>query len=86
MKLNEKALANASAVITGIVYIVCALAVVLFPEFSKTVAQSWVHGIDFSPIWTGGPRGNFLVGFITAVIGTWLVGWAFAWAYNKFVK
>lgn len=86
MKLNEIALANASAIITGIVYIVCALAVAVFPGFFRLVAESWVHGIDLGLIWTGGPRDNFLVGFITAVIGTWLAGWAFAWVYNKFAK
>ena len=84
--MKEQEFANALAAVTGIVYVVCSLSVALFPGFSKVVGQSWFHGIDFGLIWTGSPRGNFLVGFVTAVIGTWLVGWAFAWVYNQFSK
>lgn len=86
MKLNELALANAAAAVTGIVYVVCSLSVALFPEFSKVVSQSWFHGMDIGLIWTGSPRGNFLFGFITAVIGMWLVGWVFAWFYSQLAK
>ena len=86
MKLNKLAFANASAAVTGIVYVVCSLSVALFPEFSKVVGQSWFHGMDIDLIWTGSPRGNFLLGFITAVIGMWLVSWGFAWVYNQFSK
>ncbi len=86
MKLNERALANASALLTGIVYIVCDLWVIIFPNFFKVVSQSWFHGIDLGLIWTGGSRGNFFLGLISAVIGMWLVGWFFAWAYNRSVK
>ncbi len=86
MKLNEQAFANASAILTGLVYLVCSLLVALFPEFFRIVGQSWFHGVDLSLIWTGTPRGNFVLGFITAVVGTWLTGWAFAWVYNKLSK
>ena len=86
MKLNEQAFANASAALTGIVYLACSLLVALFPEFFKIVGQSWFHGIDLALIWTGTPRGNFLVGLITAVVGTWLTGWGFAALYNQFAK
>lgn len=86
MKINEQGFANASAVLTGIVYIACSLLVVLFPDYFKIVGQSWFHGIDISLIWTGEPRGNFFIGLATAVAGTWLAGWAFAWTYNRFAK
>lgn len=86
MKLSEMALANALAALTGFVYVVCALFVVFLPDFSKAVAGSWFHGIDLGLIWTGAPRGNFILGFVSAVVGAWIAGWAFAWLYNKFVK
>lgn len=86
MKLKEQAFANASAVLMAIVYVVCVLFVVLLPGVSKTVAVSWFHGFDLGLIWTGGPRGNFLVGLITATAGSWIAGWLFAWLYNKFAK
>ncbi len=86
MKLNEMAWANASAVLVGIVYVFCSAAVALLPELSKTVAQSWVHGIDFGSVWTADPRGNFVLGLITAVGLTWLAGWIFAFTYNQLVR
>lgn len=85
MKLNEQALANASAVLVAIVYVVCALFVAVLPDFSRAVAGSWFHGIDLDSIWTGTPRGNFVLGFISSVILAWVSGWLFARVYNKFV-
>lgn len=86
MKLNEKALANASAVLVAIVYVVCALFVAVLPDLSRAVAGSWFHGIDLESIWTGTPRGNFVLGLATAVVLSWLAGWVFARVYNKFAK
>lgn len=86
MKLNEMALANASAILMGIVYVACALAVAVLPDLFRAVAASWFHGIDLGPIWTGGPRGNFLLGLVSTVVLSWLAGWAFAWLYNKLLK
>lgn len=86
MKLNEKALANASAVLVAIIYAGCALFVAVLPDFSKAVAGSWFHGIDLDSIWTGTPRGNFVLGFVSSVVLAWLAGWAFARVYNKFAK
>lgn len=86
MRLSESAFANASAVLTGIVYLACSILIVLFPDFFKIVSQSWFHGINLETIWTGGVRGNFLLGLFTAVAGTWVTGWLFASLYNKLAK
>ena len=86
MKLNEKAWANASAAFMGVVYLFCALAVVLFPGLFKAVTQSWFHGIDIGLIWTGATRPNFLLGLVTAVVLSWIGGWIFAWLYNRLVR
>ena len=86
MKLNETAWANASGILVGIIYVFCSLAIALFPDFSLAIAQSWVHGIDFGAVWTASPRGNFLLGLVTAIGLSWVAGYLFAWAYNKFVK
>ncbi len=86
MKLNEVALANASAVVTGVIYVICALFVALLPDFSKTVSQSWFHGINLESVWTGSPRGDFLLGLVSAVAAVWAGGWLFAKVYNKLAK
>ena len=86
MKLNVAAWANSLALTIGVVYVVCAFLVTLFPELFKTIAVSWFHGMDLAKIWTGAPRGNFVLGLATAIGGSWLVGWLFAWSYNRFAK
>ena len=86
MKLRETAWANALAGTMGFVYVACALLVGLFPEVSKAVAVSWFHGFDLGKIWEAAPRGNFVLGLITATAGSWVVGYLFAWLYNKLVK
>lgn len=85
MKLNEQALANASAVLVAVVYVVCALFVAVLPDISRAVAGSWFHGIDLDSIWTGAPRGNFVLGFVSSVTLSWVAGWGFARVYNRFV-
>lgn len=86
VKLNETAWANASGALMGIVYVFCSLAIGLFPDLSRAVAQSWIHGIDLGAVWTGNPRGNFLLGLITSIGLSWVAGWLFARVYNKFIK
>lgn len=86
MKLNQGAFAQALAITMGTVYVVCAAGVAFLPAFSRAVAVSWFHGIDLSQIWTGAPRGNFILGLITAVVGSWLLGWLLAGLYNKAQK
>lgn len=86
VKLNVSAWANTSGIFMGIVYVFCSLAIALFPEISRVVAQSWIHGIDLSVVWTGSPRGNFLLGLVTAAGLSWVAGWLFAWLYNKLIK
>jgi len=86
MKLNRTACANAMAISTGVVYVACAAFVAILPGLSKMVMQSWFHGISLEAFWTGSPRGNFVLGLVSAAIGAWFVGYLFAWLYNKFVK
>jgi len=87
MKFNKILLANTSAVWVGIIYLVCRFLVVLFPELSKAVTQSWFHGIDIVKIWSVQPiPGNFLLGLVSATLSAWVAGWAFASIYNYFAK
>jgi len=87
MKHEPNATANALAVTIGIIYVVCAAAVVLFPDLAISVAQSWFHGLDLSKISAFNVSlGSFILGLITSVAGSWLIGYVFANAYNYFVK
>lgn len=80
------ATANAMAATVAFIAVVCALAIILAPELSLGVAQSWFHGIDLSKMRmaVNPSLGSLLYGWITATIGGWVVGYVFAWTYNWF--
>ncbi len=88
MKHDPMATANAMAVTVAFIAVVCALAIILAPDLSLGIAQSWFHGIDLSKVRTvvSPSLGSILYGWITATIGGWLVGYVFASVYNWFAK
>ncbi len=79
--------ANAVAVTTAIVYIVCRVGVAFFPDLSMIIAQSWFHGLEVSQVsgWNLS-FSSFILGLSTSTIGTWIVGYLFVNLYNYFVK
>ena len=83
MKLNEKSVANASGVLGAWFFLVCYLLVVFTPELYKTIAQSWMHGIDLNLVWKP-IMGNFLLGLASFAVVSEISGWLFAMLYNKF--
>lgn len=88
MKHDPMATANAMAVTVAFIAVVCALAIILAPELSLGIAQSWFHGMDLSKVQTtvSPSMGSILYGWITATIGGWVVGYVFALVYNRFAK
>lgn len=87
MKLNEMALANASAILTGGFYLVCRLLAGIAPDLLRAIGQSWFHTYDLSTIPVADLGfGLTLVGFLTAVGLGWLTGYLLAWVYNKLAK
>lgn len=88
MKHLPMATANATAATVAVVYIVCAVSVLLFPDIAMTVARSWFHGIDISTLTlsTQTNPSSLVFGFITATGGSWLLGYLFANFYNFFAK
>lgn len=87
MKHDNIATATATAATVAVVYVVCRLAFLWFPDLSLVVAQSWFHGVSISTtdavIVT---TNSFILGLLTATGGSWLVGYIFAWTYNLFAK
>ena len=88
MKHLPEATANATAATVALLYIVCAVSVLLFPDISMTIARSWFHGIDISKLAlsTQTNPGSLVLGFVTATGGGWLLGYIFAIFYNNFAK
>ncbi|MCL5797354.1 MAG: DUF5676 family membrane protein [Patescibacteria group bacterium] len=87
MKHEPNATANAAAVTVAALYVVCRLAVSLFPDLAMSVAQSWFHGLELSKVsgWNLS-MGSFILGLVTSTVSAWLIGYVFASAYNYFAK
>ena len=79
----------AFAVVIAAVYVACAAAVLVFPDGTLSFLNSWVHGIDLSLIKRPASSlsgGEWIGGFVTAVISAFLAGTLFAWARNAFAR
>ncbi len=87
MKYKPRATAHAVATTVGTLYVVCRMAVAFFPDLAMSVAQSWFHGLELGKVsdWNLSLE-SFILGFVTSVVGTWLVGYVFATTYNYFNK
>lgn len=87
MKHKSYIIANTLAITVSLIYVVCAMAIVFFPDLAMTIAQSWFHGLDLAKISTPNVTpGSFILGFITATAGAWLVGYIFTFVYKQFAK
>lgn len=84
---QQFAIANALAVTTAVVFVVCRLLVGLFPDLSFAIAQSWFHGIELSKLSVENlTLASFVVGLVSSTITAWLVGYVFTMVYKLFSK
>lgn len=74
----------AAATTAGIIYVVCAALVSLWPLQTIQFFSNWLHGIDLSGILTVQPLsvGRFFIGLISIVVFFYIVGALYAWLYN----
>jgi len=82
-KLNEKKVAFSLAGVSGILYIICAVLVAIFPVGTVKVFRYLFHGIDILKIATTPTLANSILGFFEIIALALLVGWLFAWIYNR---
>lgn len=86
MKHEPNVTGNAAAITVAALYIVCRVAVALFPDLSMSVAQSWFHGLELSKVSSWNlSLGSFVLGLVTSAGGAWLVGYVYATVYNYFL-
>ena len=88
MKLNSLALANAATVVLLVVYVFCRILSLLAPDFLLSLGQSWFHTIDLGVVGTTASLnlGEFLLGAVSLGIITWVITYATAFVYNRFLK
>ncbi len=87
-KINKKGFALAAAIVMGVIYVICAVFVALWPDFSLKLFGWLVHLVNVEKfagdiaITFGGFLGGLVQSFVYTYIGAWLI----AWLHNKFCK
>ncbi|MEO8105295.1 MAG: DUF5676 family membrane protein [Candidatus Saccharibacteria bacterium] len=85
MKLTNINLANAIAVTTAVLWVVCSAFVAAFPVFSASVTKWWLHGMQLS---AGGSFhldvANFIGGGTTLIFSAWVAGYILGWSLALF--
>lgn len=81
--------ANAVTTVTLIAYILCALFVVILPDASFTITQSWFHFLNVGSVHavaTNVSIASVILGMVTLGTVVWLSVFCSVLLYNKWVK
>jgi hypothetical protein len=83
--LSEFAFANSLAILTGLLYIVFVILLLLAPNLFKFLFNTQFLGADVASLF---PRrisaGSFAGTLATLVVSAWVFGYAWVWLYNRF--
>ena len=86
-KLSPKAAAFALAGVSGLLYLVCVILIVIAPEATIKFFGSLFHGINIELITQKSISfSSAIVGFVEILIGSLITGWLFAKIYNYYSK
>ena len=76
----------ALAVTAGILYVLCAVAVALFPDGTLALFNTWAHGVDVTLVKrpAGKPlaASEWIFGFVSIVVAGYLAGALYGWVRN----
>ena len=85
--LSEFAFAHSLAILTGILYIVFVILLLLAPNLFKFLFNTQFLGADVASLF---PRrisvGSFAGTLVTLMVSGWIFGYAWAWLYNRLAK
>lgn len=83
-KLNPWHVGSATALMTAVISVVCAVAVYLFPDETVNFVNSWTHGLDFTALRSEKPwtLGSLAYGLFNVTVTGFLVGALYAYCYN----
>ncbi len=85
MEIRQNAFALALAKTSAVLYALCALVVVLWPEGALQLL-GWVAHLVNVEQFAGGvviTFWGFVVGLVQIVVYSYVAGWLLAWFYNK---
>lgn len=85
-RLDPLSFAVATSVTFLLLYVVCAVAVVLFPDGTVTFFNTWFHGLDLNLLKPAGGRPltlqQFVVGAIAVIVVAFPAGLVLASVYD----
>ena len=84
--LNEVGFANALAILTGVLYLVFILLVVVAPNLFRFLFNAQFLGADVASLFPKVTFGNVVATLVTLLISAWAFAYAWAWLYNKLAK
>jgi len=86
-KLDVKAFALGLAIVSGIIYIACAVLSWISPNFIAIIGNYLTHSIDLTQIIrTSITLSEIIFGLVLAIVFAYIIGALFAWTYNKLIK
>lgn len=87
MHLKPNALGLASAIVSGVGYILCAAVYQYWPDFMMKIVKWSSFNFDFTSTQGAGLTWPvFVAGLLMWVVGAYVVMAVFAWLYNKLAK
>jgi hypothetical protein len=80
--------ANSVATLTAGIYVVCALLSYVAPDFIFNIGQSWVHSLNIETLRSTATLslGSVVWGLLSITVLAWVLGYIFAWIYNRWAK
>jgi len=88
MELNKNKFALAAAHTMGVIYVVCAVFVVLWPDFVLRLFGWLVHLVNVDKF-AGDVQitlGGFIGGLAQSWVYTYIGAWIFSWLHNRSIK
>jgi len=88
MELQKNKFALAAGGVMGIVYVVCAIFVALWPNFAMQLFGWLIHLVNVDKF-AGDVQitaSGFIIGLLQAVIYTYIVAYLFASLHNRFMS
>jgi len=81
MKYEKMTLANAFALASVILWILCTLFVAILPDFSLSITKWWMHGMDISVMGSWNlDITNILFGGVALAASAWITGYVLGWS------
>lgn len=88
MEFNKNKFALAAAGAMGIAYVICAAFTALWPAVALKFLGWMVHLVNVEKFASGVQVtfGGFILGLLPIVFYAYILGWLFAWFYNRLLK